>query len=95
MARRTGLVSGVRLSAAGQFAQFEAKRGSGLLYRCSRIAVAHCGGDDSRGFSHFPLPSFQSNGFRIGTLKREKSRTLRVTTVRLYTSAVAAIMASS
>lgn len=36
-----------------------------------------------------------SNGFRTGTSKREKSRTLRVTTLSSCTSAVAAIMASS
>jgi len=36
-----------------------------------------------------------SNGFSTRTSKREKSRTLRVTTVRSCTSAVAAIMASS
>ena len=42
-----------------------------------------------------PSAAAYSNGFSTRTSKREKSRTLRVTTVRSCTSAVAAIMASS
>lgn len=38
---------------------------------------------------------FSSNGLTIKTSKRLKSRTFRVTTVKLWTMAVAAIMASS